>query len=216
MIILTASFCVSVFAVSPDVLKEKASKAVVGFVKKAEPGFSGDEIEVFVSSAPEGNPYNVGDSEHFRLEHRMCAADGSWIWVLTRGLAVRGPDGRPSRMAGSQSDITARKTAEAKLQHDALHDDLTGLANRVLFMDRLSCALADYERDPKHQFAVLRARCYHHAQRLPRRHRQDQIQRRRQQRQTIVALGRRQGERHVGQRDRRQFGLQPRRQTVPS
>ncbi len=96
-----------------------------------------------------------GDSEQFRLEHRMRAADGVWVWVLTRGLAVRGSDGRPSRMAGSQSDITARKVAEAKLQHDALHDDLTGLANRVLFMDRLSCALADFDRDPKHQFAVL-------------------------------------------------------------
>jgi diguanylate cyclase (GGDEF)-like protein/PAS domain S-box-containing protein len=96
-----------------------------------------------------------GESEHFRLEHRMRSADGSWLWVLTRGIAVRGADGRPSRMAGSQSDITARKVAEEKLQHDALHDDLTGLANRVLFMDRLSCALADFERVPKNQFAVL-------------------------------------------------------------
>lgn len=96
-----------------------------------------------------------GDSEHFRLEHRIRAADGRWIWVLTRGLAVRGPDGSPSRMAGSQSDITARKLAEEKLQHDALHDDLTGLANRVLFMDRLSLALAEVERQPGRQFAVL-------------------------------------------------------------
>jgi diguanylate cyclase (GGDEF)-like protein/PAS domain S-box-containing protein len=96
-----------------------------------------------------------GDSEHFRLEHRMQDAVGSWLWVLTRGLAVRGPDGKPSRMAGSQSDITARKVAEAKLQHDALHDDLTGLSNRVLFMDRLACALADLARGPQHHFAVL-------------------------------------------------------------
>ncbi len=96
-----------------------------------------------------------GESEHFRLEHRMRSADGSWMWVLTRGLATLGADGKPSRMAGSQSDITARKVAEEKLQHDALHDDLTSLANRVLFMDRLSCALADFERRPKQQFAVL-------------------------------------------------------------
>ena len=96
-----------------------------------------------------------GESGHFRLEHRMRSADGSWLWVLTRGLAVSGADGKPSRMAGSQSDITARKVAEEKLQHDALHDDLTSLANRVLFMDRLACALADFERTPEHQFAVL-------------------------------------------------------------
>jgi len=96
-----------------------------------------------------------GESRHFRMEHRMRTSDGHWIWVLTRGLAVRGPDGIPARMAGSQSDITARKMAEAKLQHDALHDDLTGLANRVLFMDRLSVSLADFDRTNEHQFAVL-------------------------------------------------------------
>ena len=96
-----------------------------------------------------------GKSGHFRLEHRMRSADGTWLWVLTRGLATLGADGKPSRMAGSQSDITARKVAEEKLQHDALHDDLTSLANRVLFMDRLSCALADFERAPEQQFAVL-------------------------------------------------------------
>ena len=96
-----------------------------------------------------------GKSGHFRLEHRMRSADGNWLWFLTRGLAVFDSDGRPLRMAGSQSDITARKVAEATLQHDALHDDLTSLANRVLFMDRLSCALADFERAPEQQFAVL-------------------------------------------------------------
>jgi len=98
----------------------------------------------------------AGDSEHFRLEHRMLAADGCWRWVLTRGIAVRGPDGTPSRMAGSQSDITARKVAEAKLQHDALHDDLTGLSNRVLFMDRLACALTDIDHGPENHFALDR------------------------------------------------------------
>jgi len=96
-----------------------------------------------------------GETEHFQLEHRMKSANGNWLWVLTRGLAVRGSDGRPSRMAGSQSDITARKMAEEKLQHDALHDDLTCLANRVLFMDRLSCSMADFDRTPSNQFAVL-------------------------------------------------------------
>jgi diguanylate cyclase (GGDEF)-like protein/PAS domain S-box-containing protein len=97
----------------------------------------------------------AGDSEHFRIEHRMRAADDQWLWVLTRGFAIRSADGKPYRMAGSQSDITARKVAEQKLQHDALHDDLTGLANRVLFMDRLSYALAELERGSDNNFAVL-------------------------------------------------------------
>jgi diguanylate cyclase (GGDEF)-like protein/PAS domain S-box-containing protein len=101
------------------------------------------------------NAHLSGSSEQFRFEHRMRSADGSWIWVLTRGLAIVNGDGTPSRMAGSQSDITARKVAEEKLQHDALHDDLTGLANRVLFMDRLACSLAEQERGTDTGFAVL-------------------------------------------------------------
>jgi diguanylate cyclase (GGDEF)-like protein len=45
-------------------------------------------------------------------------------------------------------EVTARKIAEAQLSHQALHDSLTGLANRVLFMDRLEQALARLERHP--------------------------------------------------------------------
>jgi diguanylate cyclase (GGDEF)-like protein/PAS domain S-box-containing protein len=82
-----------------------------------------------------------GRSAHFESEHRVIARDGRHRWVLARGLAVRGLDGRPSRIAGSQTDVTERKRAERQLQHDALHDALTGLPNRVLFCDRLAHAM---------------------------------------------------------------------------
>ena len=97
----------------------------------------------------------AGDAEQLEFEHRMRDAAGEYIWVLARGVVVRGDDGKPYRMAGSQTDITARKRAEHQLQHDALHDGLTGLANRVLFMDRLACALADLQRRATPHFAVL-------------------------------------------------------------
>jgi diguanylate cyclase (GGDEF)-like protein len=58
-------------------------------------------------------------------------------------------------MAGSQSDITARKLAEERLAYDAIHDSLTGLPNRVLFMDRLESHLAHAKRNPTTLFAVL-------------------------------------------------------------
>ncbi len=96
-----------------------------------------------------------GASDHFEFEHRMRNAAGEYLWVLARGVAVRDDRGRAYRMAGSQTDITARKRAEHQLQHDALHDGLTGLANRVLFMDRLACALADLQRRAAPNFAVL-------------------------------------------------------------
>jgi len=97
----------------------------------------------------------TGSTEQLEFEQRMRNFDGEYIWVLARGVAVRDENGKPYRMAGSQTDITARKRAEHQLQHDALHDSLTGLANRVLFVDRLACALADLQRQASPHFAVL-------------------------------------------------------------
>ena len=98
----------------------------------------------------------TGGTSHMESEHRMRHADGSWRWVLTRGLAMRDTtDGRPTRMAGSLSDITERRRVERQLRHDAFHDSLTELPNRALFMDRLEHALRHNERDPTFSLAVL-------------------------------------------------------------
>jgi diguanylate cyclase (GGDEF)-like protein/PAS domain S-box-containing protein len=97
-----------------------------------------------------------GRSAHFESEHRVRGRDGRYRWMLARGLAVRSIDGRPSRIAGSQTDITERKRTESQLQHDALHDALTGLPNRVLFLDRLEHAMRrDIRRSETGRTAVL-------------------------------------------------------------
>ena len=96
-----------------------------------------------------------GRSQHFEHEHRIRTGDGRDLWVLSRGIAVRRPSGRAYRIAGSLTDITRRKTAEERLLHDTLHDALTRLPNRVLFMDRLNQALRQLRRDETKLFAVL-------------------------------------------------------------
>lgn len=96
-----------------------------------------------------------GNSNHFESEHRMMHKDTSYVWMLARGLAVRDPEGEPSRMAGSQTDITARKQAEEQLTHRALHDSLTDLPNRALMLDRLSQAILYAERHPQDLFVVM-------------------------------------------------------------
>jgi diguanylate cyclase (GGDEF)-like protein/PAS domain S-box-containing protein len=97
----------------------------------------------------------AGQTPHLLSEHRIRHADGTWRWVLTRGLAIRGEDGQATRMAGSLADITDRHTAEDQLQHDALHDGLTGLPNRALFKDRLDQLLQRALRDTEVGCAVL-------------------------------------------------------------
>ena len=96
-----------------------------------------------------------GDVSHFEIEHRMRHSDGAYRWFLTRGVAIRDHQGEPTRIAGSMSDITERRAANELLRRSALHDALTGLPNRELFLDRLAGSLRRTARDPDHRCAVL-------------------------------------------------------------
>jgi len=96
-----------------------------------------------------------GRTHHFQNEHRVKHSDGSYCWVLIRGLAVRDQNGKAYRIAGSLTDITARKRTEEKLEHDAVHDALTGLPNRKKFKQCLETSLRRIKHDPSHLFAVL-------------------------------------------------------------
>ena len=96
-----------------------------------------------------------GAAPHFEIEHRMRHRDGSYRWMLSRGVVVRDENGEPYRMAGSQTDVSDRKRYEERLVHDAAHDALTGLPNRLLLGDRLDRALTRCEKEPGYRFAIL-------------------------------------------------------------
>jgi diguanylate cyclase (GGDEF)-like protein/PAS domain S-box-containing protein len=89
-------------------------------------------------------------SAEFRLRH----ADGSWRWVDAIGLNLLA-DPAVGGIVLNFRDITERKRLEDQLQHEAFHDPLTGLANRALFADRVTHALARNARHPQDQLAVL-------------------------------------------------------------
>ena len=81
--------------------------------------------------------------EPLRAEYRMLGRDGTEVWLRDEAYGM--PDDTQSGRQVSQGllvDITDRKRLESKLIHDALHDPLTGLANRVLLRDHLERALA--------------------------------------------------------------------------
>jgi len=96
-----------------------------------------------------------GNSAHFENEHRLLHKNGTYLWMHVRGLAVRDNTGKAYRIVGSMTDITERKEAEQQLIFDALHDALTGLPNRLLFMDRLRHAIDREKRNTNYLFAVL-------------------------------------------------------------
>ena len=88
-------------------------------------------------------------------EYRVRRADGVAFWVLARArVTSRTPDGRAARLVGTLIDISQRKETEARIEHMALHDALTGLPNRNLFRQRLDDALRRAACAPD-RYAVL-------------------------------------------------------------
>ncbi|HEV8045534.1 MAG TPA: PAS domain S-box protein, partial [Rubrobacter sp.] len=82
----------------------------------------------------------------YTLERRYLHADGHALWVLTSISLIRDSRGEPSHLVCLHQDIDKRKVLEERLEHQVLHDPLTGLANRTLLMDRLEQALARLDR----------------------------------------------------------------------
>jgi PAS domain S-box-containing protein len=90
-----------------------------------------------------------------RLEYRMRHKDGTWRIVESVATPIHNDEGVAERLVIVNRDITERKRAEETLAHNALHDALTNLPNRTLFLDRVRHALALSQRHTSYKFAVL-------------------------------------------------------------
>jgi diguanylate cyclase (GGDEF)-like protein/PAS domain S-box-containing protein len=86
-----------------------------------------------------------GKAETIANEHRVRSEDGAWRWVQTRGVAARDAEGRVTHVAGSLKDNTERRMADA----------LTGLPNRVFFVDHLERRIERGFQHADWEFAVL-------------------------------------------------------------
>lgn len=88
------------------------------------------------------------------LEYRIRHKDGSWKVLESTASAIKGKGGEFEGLVIVNRDITDRKQAEDLLAHNALHDMLTGLPNRALFLDRLERAMSIAKRHSGFRFAV--------------------------------------------------------------
>ncbi len=98
-----------------------------------------DDIDRAVARSVE---HGVSFSVEYQFRHR----DGTLRWVEERGTVMRDDNDEPRWIDGAMVDLTERKRLEARLEHDAAHDPLTGLPNRTLLVHHLESTLARAQR----------------------------------------------------------------------
>ncbi len=95
----------------------------------------------------------MGEVQGF--ESQVRTREGHVIWISENARKVVDSHGMTVLYEGFVEDITLRKEAERRLMHQAFHDPLTSLPNRLLFLDHLRMAMERARRREDFRFAVL-------------------------------------------------------------
>lgn len=90
-----------------------------------------------------------------RFESKARKNDGQAMWVSINARVQKDAEGLPILFQGSLHEITGRKDAERRLHYQSVHDTLTGLMNRGMFVYHLDKALARMARNKDYSFAVI-------------------------------------------------------------
>lgn len=97
----------------------------------------------------------TGKISNCQMEQRYIHKNGQTVWTSWSVSAAGDVRSENANLIFQLQDITRRKEAEQKLQHEATHDVLTGLPNRAYFMTRLTESLQRTQRDRNHHVGVL-------------------------------------------------------------
>src|SRR5260370_9527796 len=101
------------------------------------------------------NKLGEGTIYSIQLEQRYFHKRGQVRWVLVHVAPIKDPQKHSANLLFQMQDLTVRKQAEKKLVHDAFHDALTGLPNRMFFLDHLKQSVQRVKRTQQPPFAVL-------------------------------------------------------------
>ena len=91
-----------------------------------------------------------GVVDRYNMEKRYVRGDGQLVWVSVGASCVRDRSGEPLYMIAQIEDITEQRALRERLAHAAVHDQLTGLPNRTVFMERLERSIVRAERKGHH------------------------------------------------------------------
>jgi diguanylate cyclase (GGDEF)-like protein len=100
--------------------------------------------------------YLLGDKPQLKLIVRLQHQDGSWRDQQLEGAVTeRDLQGEPMRLSGTVIDVTEQQQLQAKLNSQAMTDELTGVANRRAFMQHLTLCWRQYQRDHRLAFYLI-------------------------------------------------------------